>query len=140
MSINVIKRVNVKMIEPTNKEKYADDIINVARFGVVNGEIVDCMEGTLARCDACEFKNSHCCKEARKNWLNKKAANSWLNAKKDDLIKICVDGDEMIYHMHSYDSKHKLVALYSGGRDSHTTFGEKDFFVVPEEICERIKL
>lgn len=148
MSINVIKRANVKTIDKvkihklgeddcvvdliiaeTNKDKYADDIIAVSQFGVRDGKIFKCMG---SHCDGCLFDTGRACYIQRKRWLDDKVVQPY---KRDDLVRV----ENMIYHVHSYDSKNRLVAVYCNGRDSHTAYNKEDYFVVPEEICERIK-
>lgn len=147
MSINVIKGANVKndlkklvfhnfdgndyVVDlkaiKTNKDKYADDIIAVSQFGVRDGKIFKCMGN---HCDGCLFDTGEACYIQRKEWLDDKPY------KRDDLVRV----EDAIYHVHSYDSKNRLVAVYCNGRDSHTAYNKEDYFVVPEEICERIEL
>lgn len=147
MSINVIKRANIKeavnkvelrklgendlIVTKTNKEKYADDIIAVSQFGVRDGKIFKCMGN---HCNGCLFDTGEACYIQRKRWLD--ASVDIPLWKRDELVKIASG----IYHIHSYDSKNRLVAVYCGGRDSRTAYDKEDYFVVPEEICERIDL
>lgn len=131
----------------TNREKYANDILDIACSGgniaLVKGKIVDCND--VDNCRDCAFwstKNGvKKCNESLKMWANKEYTEPKIQPAieklhVDDKVLVSKDGKYWRKrHFHHYDPVTDTVYVFNNGGTSWTegTFYPWDYAKLPDE-------
>lgn len=102
-----------------NKEKYADEIFDLAiygkMFGVNKGKPKSC--ASMKLCNGCEFKNILGCREKIKEWLNSEYEGTtvdWSKVPVDTPILVRDSEDEKWYKKHFAKYDNGIYAWQNG--------------------------
>lgn len=112
-----------------NREKYAEEILNIACDGcniaLINGKLEKC-RGACDKCDFCDndIRNAGCCREKAKEWANSQYVD-WSEVPVD--TPILVRDSELFAWSKEHFAKYEDETVYTWdyGKTSWSTYDGK---------------